>query len=55
MYLQWPRRKTHEMTDCTHVHQPEERRRDKTPAHTVDIQSLMASVGESQMVVITPV
>jgi len=33
----------------------EERRRDKTPAHTTNVQSLMASVGESQVVDITPV
>jgi len=32
----------------------EERRRDKTPAHTIKVQSLTASVGESQVVDITP-
>jgi len=32
-----------------------ERSRDKTPAHTINVQSLMASVGESQVVDITPV
>jgi len=39
------------MTGCTHT---QERRRDKTPAH-INVQSLMASVGESQVVDITPV
>jgi len=42
-------KKPTEMTDFTHIHQYKERRRDKTPAHIIDVQSLMASVGESQL------
>jgi len=48
-YLQRQRQKTRRMTDFTHIHQYKERRRDKTPAHFIDVQSLMASVGESQL------
>ena len=40
------------MTDSIHTpcSNQEERRRDKTPAHKINIQSLMASVAESQVV-----
>ena len=33
----------------------EERRRDNTPSHTINVQSMMASDGESQAADITPV
>jgi len=46
-FTEWP-------TVCTSINQ-EERRRDKTPAHTINVQSLMTSVGETQVVDITPV
>jgi len=32
-----------------------ERRRDKTPTHAINVQSLITSVGESQAVDVTPV
>jgi len=41
--------------DSRKMYNKEERRRDKTPAHIINVQSLMASVGESQVVDITPV
>jgi len=34
------------MTDCTHINQPQERRRDKALAHIINVQSLTAVVGE---------
>jgi len=45
------------MTDRMHLHysNQEERQRDKMPAHKINVQSLMASVGEPQLVDITPV
>jgi len=54
-YLQWPHGKTQsDPTASTFINQ-EERRCCKTPAHTINAQSPMASVGESQMVDIAPV
>ena len=41
--------------DRLYVPTSKERRRDKTPTHTTDVQSLMKSVGELQVVDITPV
>jgi len=37
------------MTDCTHIHQinQQERRRDKTPGRTINVQSLIVSVGDN--------
>jgi len=51
-----PQNETRKMTDHvrTSINQ-EERRRDKTPAHTICVQSVRASVSESQVVEITPV
>ena len=40
-----PKKTTERRTACTCSNQ-EERRRDKTPAYTIDIQSLMASDGD---------
>jgi len=37
------------LTECICINQ-EERRRDKTPAHKINVQSLTASVGEAQVV-----
>jgi len=37
-----------------HLQQPKERRREKTPAHRINVQSLTASVGEPQVVDSTP-
>jgi len=57
-YLPWPRRKTHRMIYCTHPvtsANQKERRRDKTLSHAINVQSLTAAVGESQVVGITPV
>jgi len=51
---QWSHRKPHNDWLCTSINQ-EARRHDKTPVHTINIQSPMASVGESQVVDITPV
>jgi len=42
------------LTECICSNQ-EERRRDKTPAHMINVQSLTATVGESQVVDSTPV
>jgi len=41
------------MTDRMHLQQLE-RRRDKTPAHKINVQSLTASVGEPQVIDSTP-
>jgi len=43
------------MTDSMLCSNQEEKRRDKTPAHKINVQSLTASVGESQVVDSTPV
>jgi len=54
-YLSWIDRKhTEWLTARTSVNQ-EERRRDKTPAHTINVCALMTVVDESHVVGITPV
>jgi len=55
-YLQCPHRKPTEwLTECICSNQKERRRRDKTPTHKIDVQSLTASVAEPQMNDSTPV
>jgi len=49
-----PKKATEWPTECICSNQ-EERRRDKTPAHRINVQSLSASVGESQVVASTSV
>jgi len=47
-YLQWPHNKLGEWLYAPAGSNQEERRRNKTPAHTINVQSLMASDGESR-------
>lgn len=42
------------VTDCMHLQQQEERRRDILPAHTIEIHSVMASVSESNYIAQCP-
>jgi len=44
---QWTQRQTHIMADCTPCSDQEERRSDKTPAHTIKVASLMTYVDKS--------
>jgi len=54
--IQWPYRKPRRATECIRISIKQvDRRRDRTPARTVNIQSVKASVGESQVGDITPV
>ena len=43
-------RKTHKMTDCTHIHQPRRKMSQQNACAHNNVQSLMASVGELQVV-----
>ena len=54
IYSGHTKKPTEWLTECICSNQ-EERRHDKTPAHKINVQSLMASVGESQVVDSTPV
>ena len=54
-YLQRPCWKTCRMTDYMQIYQPRRKMCNKTSVHTIDVQSLRASVGEWQLVDITPV
>jgi len=48
--LQWQHQKNTEWLTVHTCTNQEERRHDKTPAHKINVQSLMASVGEPQAV-----
>ena len=53
-HLQWLHRKTNRIWPIVFT-SINERRHDRTPAYRINVQSLMASVGESQVVDSTPV
>jgi len=54
-YLQWLYRKITEWPTVRASINHKTTRRDKTPAHTINVELLMASVGQKQVVDITPV
>jgi len=48
-----PHQEIHRMTDCISITKKKDG--DKTPAYTINVQSQMASIRQSQVVDITPV